>query len=244
MQKGGGDCTEGAKLEQGEGGSNEGSSRKSEKRGSGSNGGKAEALACGACKYMRRKCENECMFAPYFPSEKDSARFAVVHKVFGKNCLLKLLSNVEVDRRHEVMDSLCYQAQARLLDPVYGCVSIITALQQQVALLQEQLAMVNDQLINTEILYETLLQTTQEQQQPNINVAVETAYSNNSSLAPANMMNIRMFNPIHHLHPQHWSFLNPLGFPSLRKKLGFPNISMMTLHISFYELPILLNLSC
>ncbi|KAE8685376.1 hypothetical protein F3Y22_tig00111099pilonHSYRG00271 [Hibiscus syriacus] len=38
---------------------------------------------CGACKFLRRKCASDCIFAPYFSSEQGPARFAAIHKVFG-----------------------------------------------------------------------------------------------------------------------------------------------------------------
>lgn len=87
---------------------------------------------CGACKFLRRKCINGCVFAPYFGSDQGAARFAAVHKVFGASNVSKLLLHVPVNRRHEAVATISYEAQARLSDPVYGCVSTILALQQQV----------------------------------------------------------------------------------------------------------------
>lgn len=76
------------------------------------------------------------MFAPYFGSDQGAARFAAVHKVFGASNASKLLQHVPVGRRQDAVVTLCYEAQARLSDPVYGCVSTILALQQQVAVLE------------------------------------------------------------------------------------------------------------
>ncbi|RDX94988.1 LOB domain-containing protein 20, partial [Mucuna pruriens] len=135
---------------------------------------------CGACKYIRRKCHIQCIFAPYFVSDQGSAQFAMVHKVFGINNVSKMLSNVALDHRHEVVASLLYEAQARLTDPVYGCLSAIVAFQKQVASLQAELLMRQNQLINARISYATLLQSIQQQPQPNINVVKQSTYSNNS----------------------------------------------------------------
>lgn len=87
---------------------------------------------CGACKFLRRKCISGCIFAPHFGSDQGAARFAAVHKVFGASNVSKLLLHIPVNRRHDAVVTISYEAQARLSDPVYGCVSTILALQQQV----------------------------------------------------------------------------------------------------------------
>ncbi|XP_075489341.1 LOB domain-containing protein 16-like [Primulina tabacum] len=101
---------------------------------------------CGACKFLRRKCVSECIFAPYFCSEQGPARFAAVHKVVGASNVAKLLLHVPVPDRCEAVVTIAYEAQARIRDPVYGCVSHIFALQQQAAYLQSQLIRVKAQL--------------------------------------------------------------------------------------------------
>ena len=87
---------------------------------------------CGACKFLRRKCVSGCVFAPYFGSDQGAARFAAVHKVFGASNVSKLLLHIPAHRRHDAVVTISYEAQARLSDPVYGCVSTILQLQQQV----------------------------------------------------------------------------------------------------------------
>lgn len=89
---------------------------------------------CGACKFLRRKCIGGCIFAPHFGSDQGAARFAAVHKVFGASNVSKLLLHIPPNRRHDAVVTISYEAQARLSDPVYGCVSTIIALQQQVNL--------------------------------------------------------------------------------------------------------------
>jgi len=89
---------------------------------------------CGACKFLRRKCAADCIFAPYFCSEQGAARFAAIHKVFGASNVSKLLLRIPDNDRFEAMVTIAYEAQARIRDPVYGCVSHIFALQQQVQL--------------------------------------------------------------------------------------------------------------
>ena len=102
--------------------------------GAGNNGTTATGTGspCGACKFLRRKCATDCIFAPYFCSEQGPARFAAIHKVFGASNVSKLLLHVPVHDRCEAVVTIAYEAQARIRDPVYGCVAHIFALQQQV----------------------------------------------------------------------------------------------------------------
>uniref|UniRef100_A0A0D9VPK8 LOB domain-containing protein n=1 Tax=Leersia perrieri TaxID=77586 RepID=A0A0D9VPK8_9ORYZ len=104
---------------------------------------------CGACKFLRRKCAAECVFAPYFCAEDGAAQFAAIHKVFGASNAAKLLQHVDPSDRSEVAATVTYEAQARLRDPVYGCVAHIFALQQQLATLQVQVAQAKTQVAQT-----------------------------------------------------------------------------------------------
>ncbi|XP_074263197.1 LOB domain-containing protein 19 [Silene latifolia] len=101
---------------------------------------------CGACKYLRRKCVRGCVFAPYFDSDQGTAHFAAVHKVFGASNASKLLLRIPVHKRLDAVVTLCYEALSRVRDPVYGCVSHIFSLQQQVLNMQAELAFVQARL--------------------------------------------------------------------------------------------------
>ncbi|RRT33094.1 hypothetical protein B296_00058519 [Ensete ventricosum] len=94
---------------------------------------------CGACKFLRRKCVRGCVFAPHFCHEQGAARFAAIHKVFGASNASKLLMHLPVGDRSEAALTISFEAQARLQDPIYGCVAHIFALQRQVVNLQAQL---------------------------------------------------------------------------------------------------------
>ncbi|KAF4380756.1 hypothetical protein F8388_017110 [Cannabis sativa] len=85
---------------------------------------------CAACKIQRRKCTQECVFAPYFPPDQPQ-KFVNVHKVFGASNVSKLLQELSADSREDAVNSLAYEADARLRDPVYGCVGLISVLQQR-----------------------------------------------------------------------------------------------------------------
>ncbi|CAN6284944.1 unnamed protein product [Urochloa humidicola] len=106
---------------------------------------------CGACKFLRRKCVSGCIFAPYFDSEQGAAHFAAVHKVFGASNVSKLLLQIPAHKRLDAVVTICYEAQARLRDPVYGCVAHIFALQQQVVNLQAELTYLQAHLATLEL---------------------------------------------------------------------------------------------
>lgn len=50
-------------------------------------------------------------------------------------------------QRGDAVSSIVYEADARVRDPVYGCVSAISSLQQQIAVLQNQLAVANAEIV-------------------------------------------------------------------------------------------------
>uniref|UniRef100_A0A803P7S0 LOB domain-containing protein n=1 Tax=Cannabis sativa TaxID=3483 RepID=A0A803P7S0_CANSA len=82
---------------------------------------------CAACKLLRRRCAQDCVFAPYFPADEPH-KFASVHKELPE------------EQRSDAVSSMVYEANARVRDPVYGCVGAISSLQQQIDALQTQLA--------------------------------------------------------------------------------------------------------
>ncbi|KAK4409942.1 protein LATERAL ORGAN BOUNDARIES [Sesamum angolense] len=101
---------------------------------------------CAACKFLRRKCLPGCIFAPYFPPEEPT-KFANVHKIFGASNVSKLLNEILPHQREDAVNSLAYEAEARLKDPVYGCVGAISVLQRQVLQLQKELDATNADLM-------------------------------------------------------------------------------------------------
>lgn len=100
---------------------------------------------CAACKFLRRKCQPECVFAPYFPPDQPQ-KFANVHKVFGASNVTKLLNELQPHQREDAVNSLAYEADMRLRDPVYGCVGVISLLQHQLRQLQMDLSCAKSEL--------------------------------------------------------------------------------------------------
>ncbi|KAL0289172.1 UNVERIFIED_CONTAM: LOB domain-containing protein 33 [Sesamum angustifolium] len=103
--------------------------------------------SCGACKFLRRRCNDECVFAPYFCYEQAATHFAAVHKVFGASNVSKLLLHLPAHSRSDAATTISYEALARVHDPIYGCVAHIFALQQQVASLEDEIEVIASQLV-------------------------------------------------------------------------------------------------
>ncbi|PKA61947.1 LOB domain-containing protein 3 [Apostasia shenzhenica] len=120
--------------------------REAGSRKQGGSGAGGPASPCAACKLLRRRCAQGCIFAPYFPADEPQ-KFATVHKVFGASNVSKLLQELPMGHRSDAVSSLVYEAMARVRDPVYGCVAAISSLQRHIQLLQSQLAFAQAELV-------------------------------------------------------------------------------------------------
>ncbi|WZZ18845.1 hypothetical protein YC2023_111934 [Brassica napus] len=107
---------------------------------------------CAGCKLLRRKCVKDCVFAPYFPA-KEPYKFAIVHKIFGASNVNKMLQVLSENHRSDAVNSLVYEANARVQDPVYGCVGTISSLHRQLETLQTQLAFAQAELVHLKTLH-------------------------------------------------------------------------------------------
>ncbi|KAH1115461.1 hypothetical protein J1N35_008839 [Gossypium stocksii] len=133
---------------------------------------------CAACKLLRRRCAEECPFSPYF-SPHEPHKFAAVHKVFGASNVSKMLmvtpqlspffffffcfpqvpfliyieylQEVPESQRADAANSLVYEANLRLRDPVYGCMGAIVTLQQQMQNLQAELNAIRAEILKYKI---------------------------------------------------------------------------------------------
>lgn len=108
------------------------------------------ASPCAACKLLRRRCAQDCVFAPYFPADEPQ-KFASVHKVFGASNVNKMLQELPEHQRGDAVSSMVYEANARVRDPVYGCVGAISSLQQQIDSLQAQLAQAQAEVVHMQM---------------------------------------------------------------------------------------------
>ncbi|CAG7884091.1 unnamed protein product [Brassica rapa] len=79
---------------------------------------------CTACQFMTGPCTfgngNACIMAPYFPSSEPE-KFDRVNKVFGIENVYTILSRLEEPwQRQYAANALCYEAEARIHDPIHG----------------------------------------------------------------------------------------------------------------------------
>ncbi|GLJ42990.1 hypothetical protein SUGI_0892350 [Cryptomeria japonica] len=108
--------------------------------------------ACAACRFQRKKCSAECLLAQYFPQD-GVQMFAIVHEAYGISRVAKLLRDVKPEERADAVNSLVYEASARVEDPVYGCTRATHQLQQRIADLESQLAATQADLLNDKPVY-------------------------------------------------------------------------------------------
>jgi len=78
-------------------------------------------------------------------------------------CVCVCVQELPVHQRADAVSSLVYEANARVRDPVYGCVGAISYLQNQVSQLQMQLAVAQAEILCVQM----------QQQEPTITTQVD-----------------------------------------------------------------------
>uniref|UniRef100_A0A7N0T0G2 LOB domain-containing protein n=1 Tax=Kalanchoe fedtschenkoi TaxID=63787 RepID=A0A7N0T0G2_KALFE len=184
-------------------------------------GGGGGGGPCGACKFLRRKCVEGCIFAPYFDSEQGSAHFAAVHKVFGASNVSKMLQHVPLPKRLDAVVTICYEAQARLRNPVYGCVAHIFALQQQVVNLQGEISYLQAHLANLELQTPPVQPPAPPPHNPLPHFSISDLPTA-SAMPPTFDVSSLLFDPVTQwpqlqpMHPQHHQQASDLNNPNTR----------------------------
>ncbi|TMW91385.1 hypothetical protein EJD97_014407 [Solanum chilense] len=111
---------------------------------------------CAACKILRRRCAEKCVLAPYFPPT-DPLKFTIAHRVFGASNIIKMLQELPEEQRVDAVNSMVYEANARIRDPVYGCAGAICQLQKQISELQAEFAKAQAEILNLKCQNSNLL---------------------------------------------------------------------------------------
>ncbi|GLJ33783.1 hypothetical protein SUGI_0679040 [Cryptomeria japonica] len=114
-----------------------------------------EIVSCAACRHQRRKCSEECILAPHFPSH-DPEKFAIVESVYEIDYIIKLLQGLATNERDGAVNSLVNEASARLKDPIQGSASAIQELKDQIVVLESKLLATKEELTNTHAQYDKL----------------------------------------------------------------------------------------
>ncbi|CAB4301490.1 unnamed protein product [Prunus armeniaca] len=119
---------------------------------------------CAACKLLRRRCAQECplfslLLSPRTPKVRlrpqglwCQQRLQDAHESLVPIQTLQCryfaaVQEVPESQRADAANSLVYEANVRLRDPVYGCMGAISALQQQVQSLQAELNAVRGEIL-------------------------------------------------------------------------------------------------
>ncbi|CAK7323985.1 unnamed protein product [Dovyalis caffra] len=89
----------------------------------------------------------DCVLAPYFPAER-TQEFQAVHKVFGVSNVVKIVKEVNEERRKETADSLVWEAACRQDDPVLGCYGKYKKIKEELDLLKMQQQPLTNQNLN------------------------------------------------------------------------------------------------
>ncbi|KAK4354061.1 hypothetical protein RND71_026255 [Anisodus tanguticus] len=111
---------------------------------------------CAACKILRRRCVDKCVLAPYFPPT-EPLKFTIAHRVFGASNIIKMLQELPEEHRADAVNSMVYEANARIRDPIYGCAGAIFQLQKQISELQAEFAKAQAEILNLKCQNSNLL---------------------------------------------------------------------------------------
>lgn len=101
--------------------------------------------ACAACKHQRRRCDETCVLAKYFPPER-AEDFANVHRLFGVQNTIQILNSVDESEKKKTMESLIFEARIRKDFPVHGPLAVEAMFRAQIEKAEKELEMVNRQL--------------------------------------------------------------------------------------------------
>ncbi|KAL3649873.1 hypothetical protein CASFOL_006276 [Castilleja foliolosa] len=102
---------------------------------------------CAVCRHQRRGCEENCVYAMYFPAER-AEDFENVHALFGINTAMKIISSVEEKDRFTTAETLFLEAKLRKQNPVHGPVEEEMRLQEQIEKAKNELEKVRRQIMH------------------------------------------------------------------------------------------------
>lgn len=101
--------------------------------------------ACASCKHQRKKCDDNCELAPYFPASR-FREFQNAHRLFGVSNIQKIIASVEPHQRKAAAESILMEANYRRSDPVNGCLGVCRTLNSHIVFYEKQLKIANQQL--------------------------------------------------------------------------------------------------
>lgn len=75
----------------------------------------------------------------YRLASNDLHKFSILHQIFGACNVIKLIQDLPSNQRADAVNSMVYEANARLQNPAFGCTGIIQQLQRQISDLESQI---------------------------------------------------------------------------------------------------------
>ncbi|XVF27564.1 hypothetical protein REPUB_Repub14bG0119200 [Reevesia pubescens] len=93
--------------------------------------------ACASCKHQRKRCDNNCVFAPHFPANRANY-FREVQKIFGVKNVGGILAHLSPQDRQKAVESLEWEALAWKEDPIEGPLGLFRKLEKELELLKNQ----------------------------------------------------------------------------------------------------------
>uniref|UniRef100_A0A1J3E7A0 LOB domain-containing protein 35 n=1 Tax=Noccaea caerulescens TaxID=107243 RepID=A0A1J3E7A0_NOCCA len=92
-----------------------------------------------------RSPDSKCIWAQHFPLT-NLVKFEKVHRVFGLEGIRNILSNLTPSERESAVTALCYEADARTRDPIFGCVGMVLQHQKDLDDLNEKINSAQNEL--------------------------------------------------------------------------------------------------
>ncbi|XP_015086875.1 LOB domain-containing protein 24-like [Solanum pennellii] len=87
---------------------------------------------CAACKYQRKRCQENCPLAPFFPSNKFED-FKNVNRLYKVRTIIEMLNSVaDNEKKAKMVETLILEAKIRSENPVYGSIAIQNKLRLQI----------------------------------------------------------------------------------------------------------------
>lgn len=101
--------------------------------------------ACASCKHQRKRCDENCEMAPYFPSNR-LKEFRNAHRLFGVSNIQKIIASVEPHLRKDAAESILDEGNYRKFDPINGSLGVVHDLKSRIQFHEKQLNFVNQYL--------------------------------------------------------------------------------------------------
>ncbi|WOL08387.1 LOB domain-containing protein 7-like [Canna indica] len=93
----------------------------------------ARHRTCAACRFQRRKCKPNCIFAAFFPADKKQI-FENAHRLYDVRNMEKMVEHLDPEQRAEAMKTIIYESEVHAADPIGGCRRIIGKLETELQL--------------------------------------------------------------------------------------------------------------